>query len=810
MLEAMTLGLMTLFLPSLSAQEGAMMDLTRATIVHPESPSMTERKAVAMLQEEVERRTRVRWQAGATLPREGPAVVVGAVGSEWPQALLTLPRFREEVEQGQQEAPRRPEGYRLSVVREGGREVVLVLGYDARGVVFGVGRLLRLLRMVRDRVEVPADLRLVSWPQVPLRGHQLGYRPKTHAYDAWTLPMWEQYLRDLAVFGCNAVELIPPRSDDAPDSPHFPLPPLEMMEEMSRLLDEYGMQVWIWYPALDPDYSDPKWVEFALQEWAQVFQRLPRIDAVFVPGGDPGHTPPKALMALLEKQAQNLRRFHPQAQMWVSPQGFSQAWLEEFLDILRREPEWLNGIVYGPQVRVSLPRLRELVPQRYPIRLYPDITHSRQCQYPVPDWDWAYSITEAREGINPRPWDMARIFRLTHPYTFGFITYSEGCNDDVNKAIWSALGWDPEADVVEILREYSRYFIGEEYADPFAQGLLALERNWRGPLLTNEGVLITLAQFQEMERRASPQVKLNWRFQQALYRAYYDAYVRARLLYETTLEEQAKERLRQAKRLGSLAAMAQAEEILDRAVTQPVATDWRARVFELAEALFQSIRMQLSVERYQAIDVGRGANLDTLDMPLNNRPWLKQRFAEIRGLPNEAERLREIEALLNWKNPGPGGFYDDLGNPSQQPHLLPGKGFEEDADFRETPLMGFALIPNGPTSWWTHAQSLYDAPLRMRYTGLDPKARYRLRVVYAGDSPRIKIRCVANEDIEIHPFIEKPLPVRPLEFDIPPQATRSGTLTLSWYREPGLGGNGRGCQVAEVWLIREGEASAGP
>ena len=33
---------------------------------------------------------------------------------------------------------------------------------------------------------------------------------------------------------------------------------------------------------------------------------------------------------------------------------------------------------------------------------------------------------------------------------------------------------------------------------------------------------------------------------------------------------------------------------------------------ELAEALFQSIGMQLSVEKYQAIEVGRGANLDEL------------------------------------------------------------------------------------------------------------------------------------------------------------------------------------------------------
>ena len=54
----------------------------------------------------------------------------------------------------------------------------------------------------------------------------------------------------------------------------------------------------------------------------------------------------------------------------------------------------------------------------------------------------------------------------------------------MNKVIWSGLGWNPDARVVDILREYSRYFIGDDYADDFAQGLLALERNWQGPLLT--------------------------------------------------------------------------------------------------------------------------------------------------------------------------------------------------------------------------------------------------------------------------------------------------------------------------------------
>ena len=65
-----------------------------------------------------------------------------------------------------------------------------------------------------------------------------------------------------------------------------------------------------------------------------------------------------------------------------------------------------------------------------------------------------------------------------------------------------------------------------------------------------------------------PPVLANWRFQQALYRAYYDAYTRARLVYETGLEERALSELRNPA-AGSLDAMKRAEDVLELAVTQP-------------------------------------------------------------------------------------------------------------------------------------------------------------------------------------------------------------------------------------------------
>ena len=219
--------------------------------------------------------------------------------------------------------------------------------------------------------------------------------------------------------------------------------------------------------------------------------------------------------------------------------------------------------------------------------------------------------------------------------------------------------------------------------------------------------------------------------------------------------------LRRAPAEGALVAMNAAQQSLKRSLTERVAEDSRTRILVLGEALFQSIGMQLSVEKYRAIAVDRGASLDTMEFPLNNRLWLEQEFAKIRKLPAEKDRLNALEGIVNWTDPGPGGFYDDLGNIAGQPHLVRGAGFSQDPGSMQSPRVGFEedLVvdeedekPEGfrRLAWMDHAETLYDTPLHMRYSGLDPKAHYLLRVLYGGDSPKRKIRLVANGETEIH------------------------------------------------------------
>ena len=521
---------------------------------------------------------------------------------------------------------------------------------------------------------------------------------------------------------------------------------------MSRLLDDYGLDVWIWYPAMDRDYADPKTVRARLKEWGEVFRKLPRIDAVFVPGGDPGHTPPKRPVAAPGEADRVLRRYHPKAEMWVSPQGFDAgvAWTSSSRSS-GEQPAWLGGVVYGPQVRVSLPELREAVPEQYPIRRYPDITHSLKCQFPVPDWDLAFALTEGREAINPRPRgagarSSGRSYRR-HDRLHHLLRRLQRRREQVRlERAWAGTRTRTS---IDILRSTAATSSATAFADGFAQGLLALERNWRGPAADERDDRDDAAAVPGHGATATPQDGSTGASSR-----------RSTAPTTTPTSEPAAVRDRArgaahgeaaASAGGSArsAAMEQREAILDRAVTQPVAADRRARVFELAEALFQSIRMQLSVERYQAIAVERGANLDTIDVPLNNRPWLKrssprsaagQRSDRLRGIerPGQLDRSRSRRVL---RRPG---------RPDGSRTWSAARGSSR-TRYSAWPLTGFATRPTGRWPGAAYAESLYDTPLRMHYADLDPRRRTGCASSTPGDQFATRIRLVA-EGVEIHPL----------------------------------------------------------
>src|SRR5665647_2488492 len=255
--------------------------------------------------------------------------------------------------------PTGKDGYKIALIDA---KMVVIAGHDERGTLYGAGYLLRKMELSANKMLLPDHLSLSSTPTYPIRGHQLGYRPKTNAYDAWTVAQYDRYIRDLALFGANSIEIMPPRTDDDATSVHMKLPAIQMIVEQASICKSYGLDVWMWYPNMNSDYNSPDSIKFELAEREKIFQLMPKLDALFVPGGDRGDLEPDQLFNWLSQEAVVLKKYHPNAKIWVSPQAFkpSTVWYANFFSHINKKPGWLGGVVYGPWIKMPLPEVRRV------------------------------------------------------------------------------------------------------------------------------------------------------------------------------------------------------------------------------------------------------------------------------------------------------------------------------------------------------------------------------------------------------------------------------------------------------------------
>jgi len=763
------------------------IDLRDAVVVsRPGDLPPAERTASKVLVEEVEKRTAIRLRTSTEWPQGKPVIAISSA-KPVPQWRLPVPE-----RDGQDLPENRSEGYRLYVDTTNAPPVVWIIGADARGTLFGAGHLLRRFNWSHGMLKLPANLDIATAPAYSIRGHQLGYRATTNTYDAWNPSQFEQYIRELTFFGVNSIEGIP--FHDTRPTPVMKFPRREMNRALGEICQRYGLDYWVWVPA-DFDLRNDAKRRQLLNQCVEFFEDTPVLTGFTFPGGDPGDNPPELVLPFLEEVARALGHTHPEAKVWLSLQHFTPVETNYTFGYIRRHmPDWLGGLVGGPG-SPPLEELRSRLPEPFGLHDYPDITHQVRCQYQMEQWDQAYALTEGRESVNPRPVEYAAIFSRTAGYTNGFISYSEGVNDDVNKTIWSALGWDPDQTPREILIDYARIYFKPDIAARAADAILALEKNWQGPLIGNGAVEATLLEWQNLAALA-PDLENNWRWQMCLLRANYDAYVRRRLINESRLEYEANKILAKAEQLGSERSMMEATEVLQQAVKHPVGVQLRNRISELCDRLFHSVGMQTSVEKYYAVGEERGAVLDFVDYPLNNRWWLEDQFKAIRGLKSETEKRRRLVQLAIWEHPGAGSFYDDLGNIAKSPHVVncyPANGPE----LKEHPQPTFW--------WWDHGKSRARLswqvtlwPIAVVYEGLDPNAKYVVRTTgYGQDLLRLNGERVEST-VDGHQMGEFK------EFHVAAEHVKGRKLVLTWDRpenEEKLNWRERS-RLAEVWLLK--------
>ncbi len=778
-----------------------LIDLSQAVII-PNSQTHQTDKAAELLHVEILRRSGIDMPVLTKMPPASLPRIVLDLAQELPSDV--------QIPASLKTALGKPEGYAIWVTLDEGKQpTVHVVGSDRRGVLFGVGRLVRLLHITTNNVFLPSDTALASAPKYPMRGHQLGYRNTANTYDAWDLATFEQYIRDLILFGTNSIELIPTLDPKEFQGRLMKRSIWEMNALLSQMIGDYGLDVWLWLP-LDEDVTDPNEAKSALEKRRSLFESCPHVAHVMVPGGDPGHTPPDILMPWMAKLAEVLHAVHPDAGLWVSNQGFDNDQNEWFFRYLQEQkPSWLKGIVYGPWTKMSLEEQRKRTPEQFQMRRYPDITHTLRCQYPIPEWDRAFALTLSREPVCPRPFEMVNIHNIEAPFADGFVSYSDGSHDDFNKIAFSMAGWDPNISPETIVKEYSKVFFGDDLAADAARGILLLDKSWRGPIEENSAIEESRSLWESIAARAGKKFQDNWRMQMFVYRATYDSYLRLKKAFDEEQEKRILEVVAEAMPKGGTAAIKAGLEAIKISKDTPYPADIHARVYRLNELglmLMKSIGYQLSVKPpYYAPNPERSGSLDFTDLPLNNSPWLEKQLNELAEVKEESDKLTRIARLIHWEDPGKDGFYDDLGNLNKQPHLVRQTTWKDDPGFVHGPQEEFSKAMDNATlqyetarlSWLDQAQTLYGTPLKMRYTNLAKDAQYRVRITYAGRF-KASLELWADGQYKVHDALPQPDPVWPVEFDVPIGATQDGILELEWRLA-----SGRGCQVAEVWLIKK-------
>jgi hypothetical protein len=752
-------------------------DLSKASIIASGKISPLVREtAIRILQEEVAQRTSINLQVRSTWGRTA-SIALATVND------IEIDGMKVPLRIGKNLPETRSEGFRICLEKSNGKAILWLIGADDRGVIFAIGHFLRTTDFSKNKISFNKINEIATSPVYPIRGHQLGYRNTANSWDAWTVSQYEKYIRELTLFGSNCIENIP--FQDGPLGPNMKVPREEMNLKMSTICNNYGLDCWVWTPA-GVDLSDESKFQDEVNKHSEFYKNCPRLDAVFFPGGDPGNNHPRFVMPFLKEIASELNKYHPGAGVWISLQGFSDEEVEYFFEYVRiNNPDWLAGVVSGPgSPDMSATRFR--MPEKYKHRHYADITHTVRCQYPVENWDQAYALTEGREVCNPQPFFYAKIHNRYAPITDGFLTYSDGVHDDVNKVVWNQLAWDPDKDVRQIIVEYSRFFFGSPVAEAVADGILALERNWVGPLEENGGVETTFAFWQNLESK-HPELKGNWRWQQLVMRSYYDTYTRRRKIYEQNLEKEANKVLDIAGVIGSDKAMEGALALVNKADKELVSPELRQKIVDYCDALFKSIGLQTSVKKYNASGAERGAILDFIDYPLNNRWWLADEFDKIRKMPTEKEKLDRLEIICKWENPGNGSYYDNVSDISKGPRV---KTRTDDAT-------DVAWWDSGMSRKRLSTQLFQNCPV-LEYPDLDPNGRYTVRISGYGDA----LLRVDGERIE--PTIYNKGLEEFKEFQLSRKYVSDGYIKVSFDQPEESHLNWRQySKVCDIWLLKK-------
>lgn len=710
-----------------------------------------------------------------------------------------------------------PEGYAVKRVTEAGAPLLIAEGADARGVLYAAGEVLRRLGYGPDHVTLgPVDMRAA--PAYRYRGssaNQGGTMREITGARAWSSEEWRDYFLDFAFSGANIGYAGGAQFDFLHSLDLMTVHgcrPNQFRAEFPEAWAAGGLEGWEGTDWVCP--SIPEAREALMKQWDEEFARTQPHEILRFYAGDPGgcrceRCEPwgRNFIELCEEVAAIWLKHHPNTVIEIANQDLSNEGDRAIFAYLNEKPRaWLQGIAYGPgsnalstyfrdelredlfeypgsgPVNRYLAEILNNIPKEQTITHYSDITHWIRSQYNLENPDPHLMKAYNRRTFHTRPRAFYDIFQDIMPFSQGDIIYSEGYHDEFHQYMWNRLLWNPNRTLDDVLAEYCVYHFGPEAAPAMAEALLQLEINLEAPLAENDGVDRYYLLVKEAGWKMPPhRMRGNHRWMLHMQKAALDKYFQLQLQRELARDE-ALQRL-----AGSSSA-----DALDRAealMADPLETPDMAALRDEARRLGEETDRLIGL---------RNVGLFSIGTPLTALGWTEGQFRKAAAASGE-ERANILKQIATYEDPGPGGFYDDAGNPGRQPRLVKGGAFDATR----------FLDPNNRPSQNTIAYSLDDPRgVAFRYTDLDPAASYRVRVSLvaprmrnagvAAETPLRRQHLLADEtyvarDIEVPEFTADQF-----EFDIPAAATADGALDLTFERAEGA----TGLVVSEVWLIK--------
>lgn len=755
-----------------------------------------------------------------------------------------------------------PEGFLLLTLPDQ-PNIVIAAGVDERGVLYALGELLRRMTFQEGEVEITGVINVWTAPAFELRGTMISQgHTITELTGArkWTDAEWRQAALEYALAGANTVAL---GYSVTPDDPQYQFVKSLNLKVMLSLYPNAGSgpPEWAATEAIGrPGFlclSVPEAWQHTLDRADQAWRTMPPVDYLRMYSGDGGGcecdkcAPFGAkYIRLCDEIANIVHKYQPAVEIFATNQKLDNAGDQAIFDYLKAHRGWLRSFSYGPgsnamgwmpgrrqDHRMDLFRymafgsidryLREIVHQLPPdvdLSFYTDVTHWVYSQYGLMDHelipdrngdlpprtdrtlyerkpDPALAQVYDRRTFHARPRNYYDVFQHTMRYGIGDVTYSEGHHDHFNQWMWQRLLWAPRTAMEDVVAEYARAHFGPDAAGAMAQAILQLEENLSTPIETNEGIDVLINALREARKRIPDHLfRRDYLWRQYMQKALLDKYIQLAVRRQRALLRSVEDLLRDALDAGAPA------DSLDRAL------HLLGVPYETAEmAALKTEADRLGRESDASFGV-RSEGFFNLDQDFIGLGWLRREIAAVRSTPPEG--LREgIRRIVYYEDPGPGGFYDDAGDPARSPHLVHG-----------WPYGDGAFSPSDRPSQRSAAFTTTEAQgVTFEYDGLDPAAAYRVRFTLVrprylprfGKFQHQKSESIYADEIALVEDLELPeYESRFFEFDVPPDVTRDGRLLIRFQKSAGVGEGPRpevtvwrntggwGTLVSEVWLLR--------